>query len=171
VLSTKKQKETQISSQSFGTQSRPQVHVSSTTIDHHELFLVDDKGKEESFQMTDFDFPCREGQTVTVVWAVPEDANRGPFIHVRNHNTEESFQIAPNNIADIFKKPGWTVWGIGAGLVIVSIPILGPLCLFAVLISFFYFRWRSRKAAKGLLVSKELTQLDGELAHIKPLPD
>lgn len=169
VLSSKKQKETQVSSQSYGTQNNPQVHVSSTTVDHHEMFLVDDKGKEESFQMVDFDFPCREGQTLTVVWAVPEGAGRGPFIHVRNHNTEESSQIAPNSIADIFRKPGWMVWGGGVGLMIVTIPILGPFCIFAILISFFYFRWRSQKAAKDLLGSKDLTLLDAELARVKPM--
>lgn len=169
VLSSKKQKETQISSQSYGTQNNPQVHVSSTTVDHHELFLVDEGGKEESFHLTNFDFPCREGHTITIVWAIPEDKDRGPFIHVRNHNTDETTQVGPNLIADNFKKPGWMVWGIGAGLVVVTIPILGPFCLFSVLISFFYFRWRSRKAAKGLLASRELMQLDTELTRVKPL--
>ncbi len=169
VLSSKKQKETQISSRTLGTQNNPQVHVSSTTVDHHELFLIDDQGKEDSFQLVDFDFPCREGQTLTLVWAVPEGASRGPFIHEHNHNTSESHQVAPNNIADYFKKPGWMVWGIGIGLVIVTIPILSVFCLFSVLISFFYFRWRSRKAAKGLLASKELTLLEAEFARVKPL--
>jgi len=169
VLSSQKQKETQISSHNVGTQNRPQVSVQSTTVDHHEFFLVDANGKEDSFHMTDFDFPCREGQTISVVWAIPEDAETGNFIHVRNHNTDQSFKADPKNIADPFRKPAWMVWGIGAGLVIVTIPILGPLCLFAVLISYFYFRWRSRKAAKGLLASPELKKLDEELARVQPL--
>jgi hypothetical protein len=169
VLSSQKQKETQISSQSYGTQGNSQVHVSSSTVDHHEFFLADESGKEESFKMVDFDFPCRQGQTLSVVWAVPEGAGRGPFIHVRNHNTDETHQIEPNYIADNFKKSGWMVWGIGLGMVIVTSPILGPACLLTIFIPFFYFRWRSRKAAKGLLASKELTQLDAELARIKPM--
>jgi hypothetical protein len=100
---------------------------------------------------------------------VPEGAGAGPFLHVRNHNTEERHQIDPNYIANTFKKPGWMVWGSGVGLAIVTSPILGPACLLTIFIPFFYFRWRSRKAAKGLLASKELTQLDAELARIKPM--
>ncbi len=169
VLSSQKQKETQISSQSYGTQGNSQVHVSSSTVDHHEFFLADESGKEESFKMIDFDFPCRQGQTMSVVWGVPEGAGSGPFLHVRNHNTEESHQINPNYIATTFRKPGWMIWGSGLGLVIVTSPVLGPACMLTIFIPFFYFRWRSRKAAKGLLASKELTQLDGELARIKPM--
>jgi hypothetical protein len=169
VLSSKKQKETQISSRSLGTQNNPQVHVTSTTVDHHELFLIDDQGKEDSFQLVDFDFPCREGQTLTLVWAIPEGADRGPYICAHNHNTGESHRIAPNSIADRWRKPGWMVWGIGLVLVIVTIPILSVFCLFSVLISFFYFRWRSRKAVKDMLASRELSQLEAQFSQVKPL--
>jgi hypothetical protein len=169
VLSSHKQKETQVSSQSYGTQGNPQVHVSSTTVDHHEFFLVDDGGKEESFKMIDFDFPCRQGQTLSVVWGIPQGAGAGPYLHVRNHNTEEAHQIDANSIAITFRKPGWMIWGSGLGLVIVTSPVLGPACMLMIFVPFFYFRWRSRKAAKGLLTGKELTQLDSELARIKPM--
>lgn len=170
VLSSQKQKETQISSQSYGTQNNPQVHVSSTTVDHHEFFLADESGKEESFKMIDFDFPCRQGQTMSVVWGVPEGAGSGPFLHVRNHNTEESHQINPNNIATTFRKPGWMIWGSAAALFLVLGLIVNFIVgMIMILVPPLYFRWRSRKAAKGLLASKELTQLDAELARIKPM--
>jgi len=44
VVSTKKDKETVISSQTMGTGNNAQTHVSSTTIAHHEIFMVDADG-------------------------------------------------------------------------------------------------------------------------------
>lgn len=148
VISTKKDKETQISSQSYGTQGNPQVHVSSTTVDHHEFFLRDEDGKERSFQLVNLDFPCREEQTVSVIWTIPEGEDFGPYIHVRNHNTVEYHQIHQNEIAYIYKKPWWMVWGSCAVVSIALIPILGPVFMFRVLPPYFYFRYGSRQSAR-----------------------
>jgi hypothetical protein len=38
-----------------------------------------------------------------------------------------------------------------------------------VLVPFFYFRWRARSAAKGLLASNELRTLDAQLQQVKPV--
>ena len=166
VLSSQKQKETQVSSRTVGTQGNAQTHVSSTTVDHHEFFLVDESGKERSFKMVDFDFPCREGQTLSVVWAIAEDSERGPYLQVRNHSTDDVHQIHPNQIADWFKKPGWMIWGGAAALFFVIGAIVDWIVgIISVLGPPLYFRWRSRKAAKDLLASSELSQLDSELAR------
>jgi len=169
VLSTRKEKETRVSSQSVGTANNPQVHVTSTTVNHHELFLKDADGEEQSFQLVDLDFPCREGNLVTIVWAIPENKERGPFVHVRNHNTNEYYQIGNTDIAYLFKKPWWLVWGSSIGISLVTIPVLGPLFMFGILPPIFYWRWRTRKAAKTLLASGELMSLDSQLAQTKPL--
>jgi len=169
VISTRKDKETVVSSRTLGTQNNPQVQISSTTHDHHEFFLQDETGKEQSFKTVDLDFPCREGQTVSVIWAIPKGTDFGPYIHVRNHNTEEYRQIGNVDIASHFKKPWWMVWGSGVGLSIVLIPILGPVSMFGLLPPFFYFRWRSRKSAKQFLASSELMGLDRQLAEVRPL--
>lgn len=169
VTSTKKDKEQVISSQTMGTGNNRQTAVTSTTIEHHEFFLANADGKEKSVQLVNFDFPLREGQTLSIVWGMPEDSELGPYIHARNHSTDEVSQINPNNIADYFKKPWWMVAGVAVGLMIVSYPILSFMCMFMILVSFFYFRYRSRKAAKGLLNSPELSRMDAELAKIAPL--
>jgi hypothetical protein len=166
VLSSQKQKETQVSSRTLGTQANSQVHVTSTTVDHHEFFLVDEAGKERSFKMVNFDFPCREGQTLSVVWAIAEDAESGPYVQVRNHSTDELHQEQPNEIASWFKKPGWMIWGSTAALVLVVGAVINwILGMFAILGPPLYFRSRSRKAAKTLLASDALRQLDSELAR------
>ena len=169
VLATRKDKETVVSSRSMGTQNNPQVHVSSTTVDHHEFFLQDESGKEQSFKTVDLDFPCREGQTISVVWAIPESTDFGPYVHVRNHNTDSYYQIGRNDIANYFKKPGWLVWGSSFVVAIVLMYPLSVVGMFGFLIPVFYFRWRSRKAAGQLLSSPELMGLDRQLATVKPL--
>jgi hypothetical protein len=170
VISTKKDKETVISSRAGGTQANPTTHVSSTTVDHHEFFLANAEGKEKSFKVTDFDFPLREGQTLSMVWAIPDGSERGPYIHARNHSTDDVHQVHPNQIADRFKKPWWMVAAASVVLIFATMWLLSFLSMFMILVAFFYFRSRSRKAAKGLLDSPELARLDAELAKIEPLP-
>ena len=170
VTSTKKDREQVISSHTVGTGNNRQTQVSSTTVEHHEFFLADANGKEKSVQLVNFDFPLREGQTLSIVWAMPEDSERGPYIHARNHSTDEVSQIHPNNIADYFRKPWWMILAVAAGLIVATAWLLSVLSMFMILVSFFYFRSRSRKAAKGLLNSPELNKLDAELAKIPPMP-
>jgi hypothetical protein len=170
VLSSQKQKETQVHSQSYGTQNAPQVHVSSTTVDHHELFLADSTGKERAFKMVNFDFPCRDGQTLSIVWGIPEGSPDGPFIKVHNHNTGESHVNGVKQVSLWFKKPWWMIWGAALGgaivLWIIGFFITGFLWLF---VPPLYFLWRSRQAAKSLIASDGVRQLDGQLGSVKPV--
>lgn len=170
VLASQKQKETQVHSQSYGTQNNPQVSVSSTTVDHHEFFLADSTGKERSFKMVDFDFPCREGQTLTVVWSVQEGAKDGPFVEVHNHNTGETHLNDVKQVALWLKKPGWMIWGSALGgmilLWILSFYFTGLLWVLAPPL---YFRYRARAAAKSLIASDGVRQLDSQLAQVKPV--
>ncbi len=169
VLSSKKDMETVISSQSVGTGNNAQTHVTSTTIAHHELFMADKDGKERSVQLQDFDFPLREGNTLSLIWFIKEGDERGPYVHARNHSTDEVTQIHENNVADTFRKPWWMVWGSGIGLMIVTSPFLSFASMFMILVPFFYFRRRSRKATKALLKGPEIARIDAELAKIKPM--
>ena len=42
--------------------------------------------------------------------------------------------------------------------------------MIAVLVVVFYFRWRARQAAKTVVTSNAFTELDSQLAGLKPLP-
>ena len=169
VLSSQKQKETQVHSQSYGTQHNPQVSVSSTTVDHHEFFLADSAGKERAFKMVDFDFPCREGNTLSVVWVIPEAKTDGPYIEVHNHSTGERHLIEPKRIATWFRKPMWMIWAIAIGGAIVIGLMNGFFGLIAFVVPFVYFTWRARNAAKELLASNELRELDSQLTQVKAI--
>lgn len=167
VTSSNKQKETRIHSQQGGTVNNPTVHVSSSTVDHHEFFLIDAAGQERAFKMVDFDFPCREGQTLTVVWVIPEGVQEGPYLEVHNHNTGERHVIEPKRISYIFKKPWWMVWGIAIGAGIVLSFLSGLLGFIAFIGVPIYFYMRASKAAKTLIASDGLRQLDAQLAQVK----
>lgn len=170
ILASQKQKSTHVSSATGGTQANPVTHISSTTVDHHEFYLMDEFGKERSFKTNDLDFPCREDQTASIVWVIPEGAEEGPFIAAYNHNTNDRVTIEPNRIAHIFAKPAWMVWGIAlATLVIVSFMINLIVGMIAVLVPFFFFRWQSRQAAKALLANPDFSKLNSQLSQLQPL--
>lgn len=170
VLASQKQKSTLVSSTTGGTQANPVTHINSTTVDHHEFYLMDESGTERSFKTNDLDFPCRENQTASIVWVIPEGAEEGPFIVAYNHNTKDRVTIEPNRIAYIFAKPAWMVWAIAlATLVIVSVIVNVIVGLISVLAPFFFFRWQSRKSAKALLASPEVSKLNSQLSQLQLL--
>ena len=128
---------------------------------------MDAAGKERAFKMVNFDFPCREGQTMTVIWVIPEGAEEGPYVEVHNHNTGERHVIEPKRISYLFKKPWWMVWGMGLGAAIVLSFFSGFLAFIAFFVPPIYFYMRANKAAKTLIACDGLRQLDAELAQVK----
>jgi hypothetical protein len=121
--------------------------------------------------MTDLDFPCREGQTVSVIWAIPDGAIEGPYVSALNHNTKDKVVVAPNRIAYAWAKPQWMLLGgAAAALIVVGAVVNWFVGIVAALAPPFYFTWRSRNAAKSLIASPELGTLDRQLAAVAPLP-
>jgi len=129
VLSSRKQKETQISSSTqYHGNNQAVTSVSSRTVDHHEFFLADTDGKERAFKAVNFDFPCREGQTLSVMWTIAEGKNEGPFLAVRNHNTGERHDASQASVVEWMKEPySWAVIGIAVAIAIVLSFISGGL--------------------------------------------
>lgn len=170
VMSSQKSKETQVTSHQGGTQGNPTTHVSSYTIDHHELFLSDASGTERAFKMQNFDFPCREGHTLTVMWAIPEGSEQGPFVAVRNHNTGELHKPDQKLLQWLFAKPLWMRAGAIVGALIIGF-IINPLVgLFLWVAPVLYFAFKKKNAAVALLGSDALKQMDSQVASLKPMP-
>ena len=174
VMSSQKQKETQISSGSqYNTGTGQTVAtVSSRTVDHHEFFLADSAGAERAFKTVNFDFPCRQGQTLSVMWTIAEGKNEGPFLAVRNHTTGERHDASQASVAEWMKEPySWAVIGIALAIAIVLSLISGGLAFLFVVGIAIYGWWRKRSransAAKELLNGAGLRQLDSQLAPLK----
>jgi len=175
VLSSKKQKETQISSTTqYHGNNQATSSVSSRTVDHHEFFLADKDGKERAFKTVDFDFPCREGQTISVMWTIAEGKNEGPFLAVRNHNTGERHDASQASVAAWMEEPySWGVIGIAIAIIVVLFIISGTLGFLALIGLPVYGWWRKKSrakaAAKSLLGGSALQGLDQQLAPLKAL--
>jgi hypothetical protein len=167
VTATRKQKETQIHSnvQYHGNQA---VHsTSSSTVDHHELFIEDATGREHAFNIVDMDFPVREGNTVSVVWIIPEGAERGPFVQVLNHNTGSNTYVDTKSLMPLFAKKAM-MWGATIGGTIVGFAIFWPLGFAGMVGPYFYFSRRARNAIKSMFQTREYAQLQSQLAQVKP---
>jgi hypothetical protein len=142
--------------------------VSSSTVDHHELILSDGQGKEKAFQMVDMDIACREGNTVSVIWAIPEGVEAGPYLMVQNHSTGERRVVEAPRIVSWFRKPKSMTWGAVLGtLAVTGLTYSWILGMILMLVVLGYFSRRANQAAKGLLASRELRQLEDQLAQVK----
>jgi hypothetical protein len=133
------------------------------------MFLVDSAGQERAFKLTNFDFPVREGQTLTVMWAIPEGADEGPFVAVRNHNTNELHKPDQKLLQYLFKKPWWMHAGAVIAALIVGFIIHPFIGLFLWIAPLVYFGLKRKNAAIAMLGSDALRQMDGQVASLKPL--
>ena len=169
VTATRKQKETQIYSGAQVNGNQGANVVTSTTVDHHELLIVDASGRERAFNMVNMDLACRDGHTVTVVWVVPEGVEAGPHIEVFNHSTGDRTTVAPERILGWFIKPNRTIWGSTAACFIVGTFIAWWVAFIALFAPYLYFKRRALNAVKGMLASSELKQLETQLEQVKPI--
>lgn len=67
------------------------VHISSRTVVHDQIFLIDKDGNESSFQLEDFNVACRKGNNLMVIWGIRKGENNGPCIVAHNYTTNETF--------------------------------------------------------------------------------
>ena len=90
-----------------GTGYTAPVSISSTTVVHDNIFLMDAAGKEHAIQLQNFNVVSRAGNSLTAVWAIKKNKKRGQYIAIFNHTiSETSF-----NHAKIFlmMAPHWLI--------------------------------------------------------------
>ena len=61
--------------------------VESTSVQHQTVFVRDDRGREESFELQDWNVPVRPGSRLAIVWGSRLGNERGSFLAVRNIDT------------------------------------------------------------------------------------
>lgn len=74
-----------------GTGGTAPVTITSRTIVHDQLFLINKDGKERAFQLQDFNLAARKGNQLTVFWGIKSGEQNGHYFAVKNHSTEEEF--------------------------------------------------------------------------------
>jgi hypothetical protein len=167
VTSSRKQKETQIRSNVQYHGNQAVTSTSSSTVDHHELFMVDSTGREIAFNIVDLDFPVREGHMVSVVWIIPEGKDAGPFVQVLNHNTGDNNYVATSTLMPLFAKK-LMMWSITIVGTILGFAIFWPLGFVMMIGPYLYFSKRCRDAIKGMFQSREYQALQQQLQQVKP---
>lgn len=80
------------------------VHISSRTVIHDQIFLVDEGG-EYSFQLQDMNVACRKGNKLSVIWAIQQGKKRGSYIVTYNHTTGKVFNDEKEQIK-MFRRSG-----------------------------------------------------------------
>lgn len=81
------------------------VHISSKTVIHDQIFLVDEEGFEHSFQLQDMNIACRKGNKLSVIWAIQQGKKKGPYIMAYNHTTGKVFNDEKEQIK-MFRRNG-----------------------------------------------------------------
>jgi hypothetical protein len=128
------------------------VHISSTTVTHDQIFVVDGAGREHALRLQDWNIACREGHELTAVWLIRKGKNNGPYVAIRNGTVDET-KYDDKTLAKVH-RPLWPLAALAAPLVL-KFSALSLLIIVAALV----FRWhvgnRGRDALKasGVLLS------------------
>ena len=97
VLDASKNMETKVSGSggggaSFrGTGATRSVRITSKTTVHDQIFLKDASGQEHSYQLTDFNLACREGNEISVIEASKPNGKYSYPVSVINHSTNKIY--------------------------------------------------------------------------------
>lgn len=132
------------------------LNLASTTIVHDQFFLEDANGREHSFQLQGFNVACREGNSLTVVWAIKAGQQRGPYVAVVNNSTQTRFYN--EKAIDDLSSPSLLLYLLGFLVAIaVEFKVFSGFWLLLVLFSvtaFVFPAVRGTKTGKGINVFK-----------------
>ena len=90
VASADKQLETKVSGGGGGggsyrgTGYTAPVTVSSKTVTHDAIYLVDANGQEHALRLQDWDLSVREGHELTAVWLIKKGKSKGDYVAMHN---------------------------------------------------------------------------------------
>jgi hypothetical protein len=127
-----------------GTGFNNAVHISSTTITHDQIFVVDPSGQEHALRLQNWNIACREGHELTAVWLIRKGKNSGPYVAIRNATVDET-KYDDGELAKIH-RPMWPLLGLAAPLVL----HFSGLSLLVAASALFY-RWYAGKKGRDEL--------------------
>ncbi len=141
VLDTEQRSDTYVSGQTTGATYKGTGgvtgHVTSKVVVQRDIWVKTDDGKEDHFRFEQ-DIPCRTGQRITVLWAVPNNQQGGPYIFLYNHNTQTFYDFPKDEwLAPLVKPFGKTMNVIAVGALALFVagyifsPILGAIAAIA----------------------------------------
>lgn len=82
--------------------------IRSTTTRHDQIILQNSEGKEQSFSFQNWNLACRKGNIMSVLWAIPEGQQKGPYVLVYNHDSDTR-ELHEDEWAKIFQPGRFTL--------------------------------------------------------------
>lgn len=154
VINTSKTSTTQVHGGGSVHQGTGSISVSSTSTIHDQIFIKDIDGNEKSYKLSGFDVACREGNEITVMWAIKEGKEEGPYIAVLNHSTSRNF-FNLKQFATLFEpRPPLYMMIINLFIIALSF-VVAWQCIFALLIMGGV--WNTTKKKLKMKSAKEFT--------------
>ena len=99
VVDEKKWSTTQVSGggggYNVGSGQNNPVTISSVSTTHDQFFLKNDSGQEMAVELADAGLALRKGHRVTVFWGIIQGQERGPYVAIYNHTTNNLTKIDP----------------------------------------------------------------------------
>lgn len=146
-----------------GTGYSASAPVSSTTIRHQNLFLVDEEGKEELFEFTNFTITCRPGQRISLVGASKEGA---PDNTVLGYNHDVNMIYYRESGIDKLCFPGWRNSLIAFTVSFLFISLFGliyAIIISPIILSFYIFERKAKNSQKF----KRTNEIESVIAHLR----
>ncbi|WP_374571630.1 hypothetical protein [Phenylobacterium sp.] len=75
--------------QGTGASSTRAIRITSTTTRFTKIFILGEDGVEHAAELVDFDVRCRAGNGLTLIWAIKEGKDKGPYIAAYNHSSRD----------------------------------------------------------------------------------
>jgi hypothetical protein len=122
------------------------VRLSSTTVTHDQIYVVDSAGKEHALRLQNWYVACREGHELTAVWLIRRGKNSGPYVAIRNATIDET-KYDDKALAKVH-RPLWPLAALAAPILL-KFSALSLLLVVAALVFRWYAGNRGRDALKA----------------------
>lgn len=137
VINVAKNSTTQVYGGGTVNDGKGYTSVSSSSTIHDQIFLIDKNEKEHSFQLSDFNVASREGNELSVIWAIKEGQERGNYVCIYNHSTDRYFFERDTFLLNFIDSPKAGIGYKIIGILILLIGIAGAIFTFG--LSFLLF--------------------------------
>jgi hypothetical protein len=141
-----------------GTGSTAPVTITSTTVVHDQIFLIDGQGREHAFQLQGFNVACRADNELAIIWAIREGKKNGPYIVAYNYTTRSAF-YNDASLNKLFRYPVYYLLG-----AMLACFILGRFAGFFYLLAFaapIVWLFMARQQAKRFKESLNFSEFNG----------
>jgi hypothetical protein len=122
------------------------VQISSTTVTHDQIYVVDDVGREHALRLQNWNLACREGHELTAVWLIRRGKNSGPYVAIRNGTLDET-KYDDKELAKVH-RPLWPLAALAAPIIL-KFSGLSLLIVIVALVYRWYVGKRGRDAMKA----------------------